>query len=152
MWGRTRRQPPQEHFDLVHQDDRVFRARLTVDGGQEPILVGLVLFQTHVTRSGRMTPALHPGFQDGDLDQQLPQLGAAVDLEFSACRTQEEGAEGRLDHVLGLHASREPATEMLLRQPAQAIRVVGKQLARSIPVTVAMAFHKFGDRSGFGHV
>ena len=53
----SQRQRTQEHFDLVHQHACVFRARLLIDDGQQPFLVWVVLFPTHVTDSGRLAPA-----------------------------------------------------------------------------------------------
>ena len=48
------------------------------------------------------------------------------ELSDSSRRAREESPEGRLHHVLGLHASRQSTTQMLLRQLAQAMGIMGK--------------------------
>ena len=138
------RKPPKHSCNLVQEDCRIGWPRLAARGPQ-PVLIALTLFCPHVAACRPVEASLFSRLDHSDPDQQLPQFSPAVDLEFPARGTQEEGTERRLNHVLRLHTAGKLAAQVLFCQAAQAISVVREQFARRIAVAAAKACHESSD-------
>ena len=72
----------QEGFDLVDECGSFFRAGFTVCVLDEPI-VRYGLFFAGVAFSGCVVSGFLAGLEYGDLDEQLPELGSAIDLKLA---------------------------------------------------------------------
>ena len=92
------------------------------------VIAPLAGFAMRVALGGAVVGDLPQCLVDRQPHQQLEQVVLAVEGELIVADADEEGAERRLDHVLGIDAAGHPLTDPPLGQAHQLLAVAVEQL------------------------
>jgi len=135
---------------LVYQGDCLFWAGVVGDGLGKG-LIAVTYFDCGVTLGRQVEPGLEPGFSEGYPEQEPPELGGCVDMEFAGGEAAEEGEEDGLHHIFAIDSAHEFPREVLLGDTGQAFRVQVEEGVGRLRVAVAQALHEGRYQVRFGH-
>ena len=110
--------------------------RLLVEDRQQLLAVAVALagFQVGVALGGLVEGDLAERLVQGDAHQQLAEVVLVLESELAVLEADEEGAEDRLDDVLGVHAAGEALADAPAGQDDQAVEVAIDDLAGGVLV------------------
>lgn len=141
-------QAAEQGGDVIEQFGGVRRVGVAGGGRRQRLVADL---GGGIAHPGKVPAGLAAGLAQGDPGEQAPELGGRVDPELAAGRPAEEGAEGRLGHVLGINAAGQSAVQPTLGEPGQPFGVQANDLGLGVRVAGQTPGGEVGSGVGIGH-